>query len=396
MRFKRDIKDRLLKLSRFFPALVLTGARQTGKTTLLRSTFTEYNYVSLDLPSKAAEANEDPEAFLSKHPAPLIIDEIQYAPDLFRHLKVAIDADRDKKGQFILTGSQKFALMKNITDSLAGRVGLAELDTLSSEELGSYLTEYVSQHGVAKVLARGFFPELWKDLDFPSQEFYDSYIATYLERDVRQILNVSSLRDFERFMRACALRNGNILNKSELAKDVGIHHKTANDWLSVLEASNQIVLLEPYFSNETKRIVKSPKLFFTDTGLLCSLLGLREDSISDYANIGMIWESLIFSRYRKRELNFNDGVRLWFYRDNTGLEVDFVLEHVGKLNLVESKWTQYPDQKATKPMLRLSERLTNVKGQFLACRTDSSFPVGDSLAYHGLLEPIRACFKSLG
>lgn len=224
MRFQRDCQERILKLSQFFPAVVLTGARQTGKTTLLRGLFPKHHYVSLDLPSKAAEANQDPSAFLAKHPQPLIIDEVQYAPDLFRHLKVVIDENRELNGQFILTGSQKFVLMKSISDSLAGRVGLAELDTLSAEELGEDLEHYVCEHGVAKTMARGFFPELWKDPQFPSEEFYSSYIATYLERDVRQILNVSSLRDFERFMRACAIRNGNILNKSELAKDVGIHH----------------------------------------------------------------------------------------------------------------------------------------------------------------------------
>ena len=236
MRYKRDSQDRILKLSQFFPAVVLTGARQTGKTTLLRTLFPDHNYVSLDLPSKAAEANHDPSSFLRKHPQPVIIDEVQYAPDLFRHLKVAIDENRDLNGQFILTGSQKFVLMKAISDSLAGRIGLAELDTLSSEELGEDLHRYVQDHGVPQTLARGFFPELWKNPNFPSEEFYSSYIATYLERDVRQILNVSSLRDFERFMRACAIRNGNVLNKSELAKDVGIHHKTANDWLCGLAA----------------------------------------------------------------------------------------------------------------------------------------------------------------
>lgn len=388
MQYKREAEARLLQLSQFFPVVVLTGARQTGKTTLLRSLFPDHHYVSLDLPSKAAEANQDPTSFLSKHPAPVIIDEVQYAPDLFRHLKVVVDSNRELTGQYILTGSQKFSLMKNISDSLAGRVGLAELDTLTSEELGEDLKAYVREHGVPKALARGFFPELWKKKNFPSREFYNSYIATYLERDVRQILNVSSLRDFERFMRACAIRNGNILNKSELAKDIGIHHKTANDWLSVLEASNQIILLEPYFSSETKRIVKSPKLFFTDTGLLCALLGLGEDSIADYANIGMIWESFVFSRLRKRELNFNRGERLWFFRDNVGLEVDFLIEKSGYLDLVECKWTQYPDKKVISPMRKLQKKLSNINHAKIACRAESSFPFEDVIAVNGMFDPL--------
>lgn len=390
MRYKRDSSARILTLSRFFPAVVLTGARQTGKTTLLKTLFPTYNYVSLDLPSKAAEANHDPTLFLTKHKPPLIIDEVQYAPELFRHLKVVIDQDRDRNGQYILTGSQKFVLMKSVSESLAGRVGLAELDTLAPEELGEDLKRFVQAHGIARLMVRGFFPGLWDNQDVPSHEFYSSYIATYLERDVRQILNVSSLRDFERFMRACAIRNGNILNKSELAKDVGIHHKTANDWLSVMEASNQIVLLEPYFSNETKRIVKSPKLFFTDTGLLCALLGLRENSITDYANIGMIWETLIFSRLRKRELNFCDGNKLWFFRDNLGLEVDFVVESAGKLDLIESKWTQYPDKKSTQSFLKLKSKLSNINESKVACRTDFSFPIDGASAVHGLFDHLTS------
>lgn len=200
----------------------------------------------MDLPSQAEEANRDPQSFLRKNPAPVIIDEVQYAPDLFRHLKTVIDQNREARGQFILTGSQKFTLMKSVADSLAGRVGLMELEGLSAGELGSSLQHYLQKHGPAKTMARGFYPQLWRELDFPSFEYYQSYIATYLERDVRQILNVTSLRDFERFMLACAIRSGQILNKSELAKDVGIHHKTANDWLSALQASNQIFLLEPF------------------------------------------------------------------------------------------------------------------------------------------------------
>jgi predicted AAA+ superfamily ATPase len=386
MQYLRDSESRVRILATFFPAVVVTGARQTGKTTLLRQLFPNYHYVSLDLPSQAEEANRDPQSFIRKNPAPVIIDEVQYAPDLFRHLKTVIDQNRDARGQFILTGSQKFTLMKSVTDSLAGRVGLMELEGLSAGELGSSLQHYLQKHGPAKTLARGFYPQLWRELDFPSFEYYQSYIATYLERDVRQILNVTSLRDFERFMRACAIRSGQILNKSELAKDVGIHHKTANDWLSVLQASNQIFLLEPFFNSETKRIVKSPKLYFADTGLLCSLLGLREDSIEHYASLGSIWETYLYSQFRKHRTNQGLGYTTWFYRDQQGLEVDFLVESAGKLNLFEAKWSQLPDQKAIAPMNRLQEKLENISKKWFLCRTDSSFPMNDTQVVNGFCD----------
>lgn len=383
MQYKRDCLERVQLLAQYFPAVVVTGARQTGKTTLLRSMFTQHHYVSLDLPSQAEEANKDPQSFLLKNPAPLIIDEVQYAPELFRHLKSTIDRNRDARGQYILTGSQKFSLMKAVSDSLAGRVGLMELEGLTSDELGQTLADFLVQHGPAKALARGFFPQLWRELNFPSFEYYQSYIASYLERDVRQILNVTSLRDFERFMRACAIRNGHILNKSELAKDVGIHHKTANDWLSVLQASNQIFLLEPYFSNETKRIVKSPKLYFSDTGLLCSLLGLREENIDHYANIGSIWETYLYAEMRKQKSNRGLGFSIWYYREQQGLEVDFLVETAGKISLFEAKWNQNPDQKAMVPMQKLEEKLNHVARKTILCRAESSYPMLDGKVVNG-------------
>ncbi len=386
MLFTRSCEERVRNLARFFPAVVVTGARQTGKTTLLRHLFPQHHYVSLDLPSQAEEANYDPQSFLRKHPAPLIVDEVQYAPALFRHLKSVIDADRDARGQYILTGSQKFTLMNAVVDSLAGRVGLLELEGLDSEELGATLTRFLHTHGPARALARGGLPQLWREPDFPAFEYYQSYIATYLERDVRQILNVSSLRDFERFMRACAIRSGQTLNKSELAKDVGIHHKTANDWLSVLQASNQIYLLEPFFNNETKRIVKSPKLYYADTGLLCALLGLREETITHYANMGPLWETFLFSRFRKKRTNHGLGFTTWFYRDQQGLEVDFVVETGGDIRLYEAKWSQLPDRKAPAPMQRLRAKLSHVVGSHVLCRTESAYPIEDTRVVNGFLD----------
>ncbi|MBF0502745.1 MAG: ATP-binding protein, partial [Candidatus Riflebacteria bacterium] len=242
MYIDRDISKCLKQLAHHFPALVITGARQVGKTTLLRNTFPTYTYVSLDLPSTAESAETEPDTFLKRYPAPLIVDEIQYGPKLFRHLKRAIDADRHAMGQFILTGSQKFELMKEVSDSLAGRVAVLELEGLSLKEVGS------DKGTIEHFLVRGGFPELWRDPDLPGEAFFSSYLATYLERDVRQILGVTSLRDFERFIRACAARNGQLLDKTALGSDVGVSSKAVASWLSVLQASNQIVLLEPWFA----------------------------------------------------------------------------------------------------------------------------------------------------
>ena len=204
--------------------------------------------MSLDLPNQAEQAEKEPGTFLQRHPPPVLIDEVQYAPGLFRHLKVAVDAHRTRNGQFLLTGSQKFALKKNVSESLAGRADIVELETLSFAEILAALP----QTGVETAIVRGGFPELYANLDIDPIAFYNSYLATYLERDVRSLTNVGSLRDFERFLRACALRSANLLNKADLARDVGIAPSTANHWLSMLEASGQIVLLEPWFSNRTK------------------------------------------------------------------------------------------------------------------------------------------------
>ena len=211
------------------------------------------------LPQQAQLAEEDPRSFLLRHPPPLLVDEVQYAPRLFRYLKVEIDNNRDANGQFILTGSQKFILMKEVSDSLAGRCGVLELEGLSIEELGDVFHDREQREGIASMLVRGFMPQLWKDPDLRPADYFSSYQATYLERDVRQLLNVSSLRDFDRFMRASAVRSGQLLNKTELAKEVGVSNKTATEWLSVLEASNQITLLEPWFTNVGKAPYQDPQ-----------------------------------------------------------------------------------------------------------------------------------------
>jgi hypothetical protein len=318
--------------------VVLTGARQTGKTSTLLRLFPKHAFISLDLPSEAQQAEHEPDSFLHRHPAPAIIDEVQYAPALFRHLKVAVDADRTRNGRFLITGSQKFTLMKGVSESLAGRAEILDLETLSFAEIRGALP----RTALETAIVRGGFPELHANPDIDHVAFYNSYVATYLERDVRSLANIGNLRDFERFLRACALRSANLLNKADLARDVGIAPSTANQWLSTLEASGQVVLLAPWFSNRTKSIVKSPKLYLADTGLLCALLNIRsEEAFRQSPAAGAIWETFVCAQLRSRERRAGRVGGLFYWRDRTR-EVDFVVDVGGRLELFEAKWTELP------------------------------------------------------
>lgn len=376
MQFYRTISERIRSLAQAFPVVVLTGACQVGKTTLLRQLFPDYSYVSLDLYSEAELAEQQPEQFLQQHPPPLLVDEVQYAPKLFRHVKIAVDVDRTRKGQFVLTGSQKFPLMREVADSLAGRCAILELEGMAYEEVKGEFDTVVRTQSLETALARGMFPELWADPNIPTHEFYRSYVSTYLERDVRQILNVTSLRDFERFIRACAAQSGQILNKTELARDVGVSQKTITDWLSVLEASNQIALLEPYFGNIGKRLVKTPRLYFCDTGLLCFLLGLTGESLRSYHGIGAIWETFVYAELRKLKEELAIESSRWFYRDSLAREVDFVLARGGKLSLFEVKWTEIPTRRDAATLEAVAHTFgTTVKESIVLCRTRTRFPI---------------------
>ena len=369
----RDIEPRLQRSARTRPVVVLTGARQTGKTSTLLRLFPDHKFVSLDLPTEAEQAEKEPQNFLRRHTSPAIIDEVQYAPGLFRYLKVAIDSSRARNGQFLLTGSQKFTLMKSVSESLAGRADIAELETLSWAEIRAALP----QTTVETSIVRGGFPELHANSEIDHVAFYNSYLATYLERDVRSLANVGNLRDFERFLRACALRSANLLNKADLARDVGIAPSTANHWLSMLEASGQVVLLEPWFSNRTKSIVKSPKLYIADAGLLCALLNIRsEDALSQSPAAGAVWETFVFAQLRARERRAGHTGGLFFWRDRTR-EVDFVVDVGGRLELFEAKWTEVAaDSDAVNlDFVRKIVGSSRVASAAVVCRTPNSLPL---------------------
>lgn len=373
----REIEPRLHRSSRTRPVLVLTGARQTGKTSTLRRLFPHHGFVTLDLPTEAEQAEKEPHNFLQRHPPPVIIDEVQYAPGVFRHLKVAVDAHRKRNGQFLLTGSQKFTLMKSVSESLAGRADIVELETLSWAEIRAALP----QTALETAIVRGGFPELHANPDIDHVAFYNSYLATYLERDVRSLAHVGSLRDFERFLRACALRSANLLNKADLARDVGIAPSTANHWLSTLEASGQVVLLAPWFSNRTKTIVKSPKLYLADTGLLCALLSIRSESaLRESPAAGAIWETFVCAQLRSRERRAGRVGSLFFWRDRTR-EVDFVVDVGGRLELFEAKWTELPRESDAVNLVFVRNAVgsARVASGAVVSRTPNSFPLGTGL-----------------
>jgi predicted AAA+ superfamily ATPase len=349
------------------PALVLTGGRQVGKSSLLTRTFPDHHVVSLDLPSEAHDAEHEPSSFLARHPLPLIVDEVQYAPALFRHLKRIIDADRGAHGRVILTGSQKYTLMQRVAESLAGRVSVLELEPLSLAELA----EHRDGATIEETILRGGYPELWADRSIDARSFFASYVATYLERDLRSMLRVASLRDFERFLRVAALRSGQVLNKADLARDVGISPSTANEWLSLLEASGIVGLLEPWFSNHTKRMVKSPKLHFRDTGLLAFLLNVRSvEELSLSPLRGALFETATYVELRKQLSVTGEVGSLFYYRDRA-LEVDFVLFRGGRYRLFECKWAESPGTGDASAMERLTRDLgpALVEERTLVCRT---------------------------
>lgn len=369
----RDFGARIQRAVKTRPVVVVTGGRQTGKTSLLRRLFPKHAFVSLDLPTEAALAEHDPEAFLARFPPPVIVDEVQYAPGLFRHIKAVVDRHRSRNGQFLLTGSQKFTLMKSVADSLAGRADIIELQTLALPEV----RRAQKSIDLATAMVRGGFPEINANRDIDVAAFYNSYIATYLERDVRSLTHVGSLRDFERFLRACALRSANLLNKADLARDIGIAPSTANQWLSVLEASGQIVLLEPWFSNRTKSIVKSPKLYLADSGLMCALLNIRTpEALRDSPSVGAVWETFAFQQLRHREQMAGRAGSLFFWRDRTR-EVDFLVDKGGRVELYEAKWTEQPSASDTTNLAFVRDVIgaRHVSRAAIVCRAKHDHPI---------------------
>lgn len=377
----RSISPRLVNAFEQFPAVVLTGARQTGKTTLVRSLWPAAAYVSLDQTEKAAQAVENPEAFLRGLATPAIIDEAQYAPGLFRRLKVLIDEDR-RPGRFLLTGSQTFSLMQGVSESLAGRCAVLTLDTLSAGELAVGPERAATE----ALLWRGGYPELWARPELSRELWLAAYVTTYLERDVRSALAVGSLRDFDRFLRMAALRGGQMLNYAELARDVGVAPNTIKAWLSVLQASGVVFVLEPWFRQRNKRLIKTPKLYFADTGLLTLLLGFssRED-LQRHPLWGAVWENWVISEVRKAVGTGAGAPALWAWRTAAGDEVDLLVETAPERFIaIECKASAQVEGGAARGLAILRNELGPgaVLAAYVACRTEIPYPLagGEVLA----------------
>jgi len=339
----RELEATLSETAGTRPAVVLTGCRQAGKTSLLVRTFTDHRYVALDVPTVAEEAEHSGTDFLRRHRPPVIIDEVQYAPALLRHVKADIDSHREDNGRFLITGSQDFSLMAGVTESLAGRSAVLTLHSLSAREYEAWSGTTLDRESLVEWILRGGYPEL-RSRDLDAERFFGDYLATYLERDVRSILGVRSLRDFDRFMRLCAARTGQLVSLSSLAVDLGVSPNTVKSWLSVLDASNVILLLEPYFENLGKRIVKRPKLYFLDTGLCSYLLGARtQEDLLRSPMLGALFETHVLGQIVRHFANQGRRRDLYFYRDKNGREVDFLIPSAGRFALIECKWAEAPD-----------------------------------------------------
>ena len=330
---------RLREAARFFPAVFVGGCRQAGKTTLLRHAFPGHRYITLDLPSVAEQAEHRPDELLG-HGGPVLIDEVQYAPGLPRHLKARIDAGAPP-GTYLLTGSQQFPSMANVAESLAGRCAVLALHTLGFDELRS--AQRVANDDPLALLVRGGFPKLWAEPELPTDLYYASYLATYLERDVRNLVRVGSLRDFERFVRALAARTGCLLSYSEVARDVGASTNTVREWVSVLVASHVVTLLEPYHRSVGKRLIKSPKIYFDDAGFAAWLCGIRtREQLIASPMFGALWETLVHGEIRRQLAVHSPSAPLWFWAAHGAAEVDFVLESGARFQLFEAKASTSP------------------------------------------------------
>jgi uncharacterized protein len=356
----RDIEPVLHEMIAQFPAVAVTGPRQSGKTTMLQRVLPSYAYVSLDDPLVRAQALDDPELLLDMSGDRLVIDEIQYAPSLLSHLKMRIDRQRDRYGAFVLTGSQQFGLMKGLGETLAGRVALLELLPFTVHEIASAAEgagDAVDTRTVfLRACLRGSFPEVVLRPELAAERWHAAYVQTYLERDIRSLYDVGSLRDFERFLRLLAARCAQALNVAGLASDVGVAANTIRRWLSILEAARIVYLLPPYHNNLGKRITKAPKVHFLDCGLACYLTGVRDPAhVLGGPLAGPLFESFCIQEAVKITLAAGGQPRLHYLRTHAGLEVDLLVEDAaGRVIPFEFKLAATPRPGMAAPLRRFA------------------------------------------
>lgn len=373
MYIPRHLQSTLSKLIQQFPAILITGPRQVGKSTLLQHTATDYSYVSFDDPLLLTQAKEEPNLFLLNHPNKVILDEVQYAPELFSLLKLAIDRQK-QNGMFLLSGSQAFELMHNVSESLAGRIAILKLSGLSLREIQQipfdqpfipsldYIQQresHIQHYDVWKTIHQGYLPRLYEqetDWDI----YYASYVSTYIERDVRQLTHINNISDFTRFMVAIAARSGELLNYSSVAQDVGIAVDTVKRWVTILQTSGIVYLLQPYSNNHLKRAIKTPKIYMLDTGLMAWLTKwLTPETIQQGAKNGQFFESFVVSEIIKSFYNQGKEPPIYFYRDTNQKEIDLLIEYNQTIYPIEIKTTANPNKRMAHAFDILRNHLPN-------------------------------------
>jgi len=404
----RSYEKEILNLSKTFPVIMVTGSRQVGKTTMLnyiaKSKNTQINYVTLDNIHDRELALTDPELFLEIYKTPVIIDEFQYAPNLLPYIKIKVDKMRmetlfenenQKEALYYLTGSQSFLSMKDVTESLAGRVGILDLYGLSTREISQenshpFIPELeeikknkpqagkLTLEEVFNRIFKGSFPEIYRNPEIPLNRYFDSYIRTYIERDIRDLIRIKDEVKFLKFITSIAARTGEELNLSEVANDAEISVPTANEWLSILVNTNLIILIEPYSKNMIKRVVKRPKLYFMDTGLACYLTKYpTAEILASSAYAGHIFETYVVSEIIKSffENGINAKRHLYYYRDNNAKEIDLIIDYNDRIYPIEIKKSKNPGHDAIKNFKVLESMKREVGNGIVLCMIEDIFPI---------------------
>lgn len=403
MYIKRILEDRVTYLAKHFPAVMLCGARQVGKTTLLKKISEnqkDIHYVTLDYPRVRELAKNDPELFLQQYSAPIIIDEIQYAPELLPFIKIKVD-ENNRNGSYYLTGSQMFHLMNNVSESLAGRVGILSMYSMSRAEIDegnsipfnpSKIQNIVSDDSITDIFDRilkGGMPRIISDPEVSNDDFFGSYVQTYIERDIRDLIKIKDENKFIKFISSVAARTSQEVNMADIAKDVDIDRKTAESWLSILVSSGIVVLLSPYSGNTIKRIIKRPKLYFMDTGLACYLsMWNNARALELSAMSGAMFENYVISEIIKSYSNngIDTRSRLFYYRDNNGKEIDLLIRDNGKLYPIEIKKSADPGKNALKNFSVLSSFNEEIGEGAVLCMSSMTIPLDEK----NKIVPIKA------
>jgi len=375
MLINRQIQPLLIEMAGSFPVVTVTGPRQSGKTTLVQMVFPDKDYVSLEDIDKRSFAKHDPRGFLSNFPHGAIIDEVQHVPEILSYIQTITDKQK-KNGMFILTGSNQFQYMKSISQTLAGRTGLLKLLPFSYEEI--YKNKYINSN---EVIFNGFYPRIF-DQKIKPELFYSAYLETYVQRDVRLLLEIKDLMQFHTFVKLCAGRTGQILNYNSLANEVGVTNKTIKHWISVLKASYIIFLLNPFHKNFNKRIIKSPKIYFIDVGLASHLLNIENHKqLQTHPLRGELFETFIVAEFLKLRYNQGKQDNLYFFRDQSGNEVDLILETGNGQDIIEIKSGKTVQQKFFKGLNYYKKMDTNVHKSCLIIDDDIKEKRTDSIVY---------------